>query len=187
MLKCVAIINDLLADKRNCVDSIVLRAQVTGGWIFRSVFPFSDKKTAALSSFEVFSLIFSAREKAHGPGLSKKSYETDVISRHNNVKKYERWKILGVFVHFIENDSTVDWEKNFSLTQCSQWLMCHLNASLSTRKQQNRSVESASRTKIKGTAHPQCRHIIDVKRRKKLNVNPSGLGWITRLKDTAVQ
>ena len=42
--------------------------------------------------------------------------------------------------------------------------------------------------KIKGIAHPHCRHIIDVKKKEKkyINVNPSGLGWITRLKDITV-
>lgn len=54
MLKCVAIINDSLADKKEIafIQSARGRSQVSGGGgLFEAFFAFSDTKTAALSSF----------------------------------------------------------------------------------------------------------------------------------------
>lgn len=92
-------------------------------------------------------------------------------TRERNKKK--EWKfccryfffLFGVFVHFIENDSTsFDW-KLFSHTDTHTnpfWLR-HLNASLSMPRNETKKKE----WKYKVLAHPQCRHIIDVKRRKR--------------------
>ena len=121
------------------------------------------------------------------------SWKKEQIMKRRCYQQTQQKKYFGVFVHFIENDSTTfDWKKTFFLLLFSFPLIhknllvvaLHLNASLSTRKKKcKKRVESsyprAPRMKIKGTAHPQCRHIIDVKRRetkcksKRIGVNNS--------------